>query len=97
MQDELDRFEREEKRLTKIKLLNTELRAEKERIELKKKDMMKVGLLFSIHILKGFEVLDGLKEELAELKNRQNVIDIKRQEINKVPFIFLLDVKIFRK
>lgn len=43
MQDELERFEREEKRLTKIKLLNTELRGEKERIELKKKDMMKVS------------------------------------------------------
>ena len=56
MQDELDRFEREEKRLTKIKLLNTELRAEKERIELKKKDMMKVGL-FSFHILRVFRSL----------------------------------------
>ena len=43
MQDELERFEREEKRLVKIKLLNTELRGEKERIELKKKDMMKVS------------------------------------------------------
>ena len=50
MQDELDRFEREEKRLTKIKLLNTELRAEKERIEMKKKDMMKVCFC-SFHFL----------------------------------------------
>ena len=47
MQDELERFEREEKRLVKIKLLNTELRGEKERIELKKKDMMKVSKTFS--------------------------------------------------
>ena len=46
MQDELERFEREEKRLVKIKLLNTELRGEKERIELKKKDMMKVSKTF---------------------------------------------------
>ena len=42
MQDEIERFEREEKRMAKIKVLNTELRAEKERIEMKKKDMMKV-------------------------------------------------------
>ena len=47
MQDELERFEREEKRLVKIKLLNTELRGEKERIELKKKDMMKVSKTIS--------------------------------------------------
>ena len=53
MQDELDRFEREEKRLTKIKLLNTELRAEKERIEMKKKDMMKV-CFFNFHFLSIF-------------------------------------------
>ena len=44
MQDEIERFEREEKRMAKIKVLNTELRAEKERIEMKKKDMMKVFL-----------------------------------------------------
>ena len=37
--DELVRFEQEEKRVMKIKLLNSELRSEKEKIEMKKKEM----------------------------------------------------------
>jgi len=41
-----------------------------ERIEMKRKEMMKS--------------LDSLKEELTELKNKQNSIDLKRQEIQKV-------------
>ena len=67
--DELVRFEQEEKRVMKIKLLNSELRSEKEKIEMKKKEMMKS--------------LDGLKEELDDLKNKQNAIDLKRSEIAK--------------
>ena len=67
--DELVRFEQEEKRVMKIKLLNSELRSEKEKIEMKKKEMMKS--------------LDGLKEELDDLKMKQNAIDLKRSEIAK--------------
>ena len=86
--DEMERVEKEEARVQKIKLLNSELRSEKEglivmitvlsqtfyeqpleRIEMKRKEMMKS--------------LDSLKEELTELKNKQNSIDLKGQEIQK--------------
>ena len=63
MQDEIERFEREEKRMAKIKVLNTELRAEKERIEMKKKDMMKVFLTVDLdHFQNSNRFLTGSKK-----------------------------------